>query len=55
MALKTAFAALALILAPGLTFADCAGKDAMQDASISCAVGAVYDAKTGTCIPGTSS
>ncbi len=55
MTIKTTFAALALILAPGLTFADCTGKDTMQDASISCAVGAVYDAKTGTCIPGSNS
>ncbi|MCU0802272.1 MAG: adenylosuccinate lyase [Rhodobacteraceae bacterium] len=55
MTIKTTFAALALILSPAMVFADCSGKDTMQDASISCAVGTSYDAKTGTCIPGTSS
>lgn len=55
MTIKTSFAALVLILAPTFSFADCAGKDAMQDASISCAVGSTFDAATGKCVPGTSS
>jgi hypothetical protein len=55
MTIKTSFAALVLILAPSLGFADCSGKDTMQDASISCAVGSTYDAATGKCVPGTNS
>jgi hypothetical protein len=55
MTIKTTFAALVLAFAPSIAFADCAGKDTMQDASISCAVGSTYDAATGKCVPGTTS
>lgn len=56
MTLKTTFAALALILSPSLGHAEgCVHENAIKDASISCAVGATYDAKTGTCVPGTIS
>ncbi|MFM2389917.1 MAG: hypothetical protein RLZZ437_1472 [Pseudomonadota bacterium] len=57
MTIKTTFAALALILAPSLSFAEggCSGHDAVKDASISCAPGTVYDASTNTCVTGTNS
>ena len=56
MTIKTTFAALVLILAPGLAVAEgCAHPDAIKDASISCAVGTTYDSATGTCIAGTNS
>jgi hypothetical protein len=56
MTMKTTFAALALILAPSFGWAEgCSGHEAVKDASISCAVGTTYDAKTGTCIAGTNS
>jgi hypothetical protein len=56
MTMKTTFAALALILAPTFGFAQgCVHDNAIKDASISCAVGSTYDAKTGTCVPGTNS
>ncbi len=56
MKIKTSFAALALILAPGLAVAQgCIHEDAVKDASISCAVGSTLDAATGKCVPGTTS
>jgi hypothetical protein len=56
MTIKTSFAALILILAPSLGFAEgCIHEDAVKDASISCAVGSTLDAATGKCVPGTTS
>lgn len=56
MTIKTTFAALALILAPGLAVAqDCSDRHSIQDANMSCAVGTIYDSKTNTCVPGTNS
>ena len=56
MTMKTLLAALALILAPGLAVAQgCSDRQAIQDASMSCAVGSIYDAKTNACVPGTNS
>jgi hypothetical protein len=57
MTIKTTFAALALILAPGLSLAEggCAGHDAVKDAAITCAPGTTLDTATGTCVTGASS
>ncbi|MGL5009668.1 MAG: carbohydrate-binding module family 14 protein, partial [Paracoccaceae bacterium] len=56
MKIKTTFAALALILAPGLALAEgCRHDNAIQDANMSCAAGTTFDAATKTCVPGTTS
>lgn len=54
MKLTTALTALALLLAPSLSFAGCKG-DHSQQTAMSCAEGMMMDEETGTCVPVASS
>lgn len=47
--MKTTLAAIALLLAPGLAAAECAGIKHEASAT-SCATGSVWDAQAGKCV-----
>jgi hypothetical protein len=52
MKIKTTFAALAMILAPGLALAQgCSERHMQQEAAVSCAAGTTLDTATGKCVP----
>jgi hypothetical protein len=51
MKIKTTFAALAMILAPGLALAEGCVHQRQQEAAVSCATGTALDAATGKCVP----
>lgn len=53
MTIKTTFAALALMVLPGLAFAQGCNSDMLHETTtaMSCAEGTVMDDETGTCVP----
>ncbi len=56
MNIKTTFAVLALMVAPGLALAQGCSERGMRDsAAMSCAEGMILDAATNTCVPVTNS
>ena len=55
MKTKTILCALALSLAPTLSFADCGGMMKSDQTAMSCAEGQVFDAATNSCVDQTTS
>ena len=55
MKTKTILCALALSLAPTLSFAACSGMAKHDQTAMSCAEGQVFDAATRTCVDQTTS
>lgn len=50
MKFKTTVAALALMLAPGMIFAQCSGHAVSEQTAASCVPGATWDEAKGACV-----
>lgn len=49
--MKTTLAAIALLLVPGMTFAECAGMKHTKTSAAVCSAGTVWDGQSGKCVP----
>lgn len=52
--MKTTLAAIALLLAPGLAAAECAGMKHTNTSASVCSAGTMWDTQAGKCVPTSS-